>query len=71
MRHADPAFREALWARYFIRALGPCLLFFPDERVRGDRDNRDRPQRRIGLNPARGRVAVHDMQLDVHQKSAG
>src|SRR5262249_34314219 len=44
---------------------------FPTERIGGDRDDRDRPQSRIGLDLARSGVAVHDWQLDIHQNEIG
>src|SRR5262249_45461688 len=42
-------------------------LLLTVERVRGDRDDRDRSQRRISLDPARGGVTVYYRELDVHQ----
>src|SRR6516164_6161717 len=54
--------------RHIVIAAGrPRLLFFATERIGGDGDDRNRAQCRIGLNPARGGVAVHDRQLDIHQ----
>jgi hypothetical protein len=40
-------------------------------RVRGDRDDRDGGQRRVGLQRARDRIAVHARQLDVQQHQRG
>jgi hypothetical protein len=54
-----------------IAACCPGLLFFTTERIGGNRDDRDRSQRGIGFNPACGRVAVHDRQLDIHQDQIG
>src|SRR6516162_2746595 len=50
-----------------IAASRPRLLLFAAERVRSDSNDRDRAQRWIGFNAARGGVAVHDRQLDIHQ----
>src|SRR5215469_18737461 len=47
------------------------LLLFTTERIRGDRDDRDRSQRWVGLDFASGGVAVDDRQLDVHQNQIG
>src|SRR5215471_8474873 len=47
------------------------LLLFTTERIRGDRDDRDRSQRWVGLDFASGCVAVDDRQLDVHQNQIG
>jgi hypothetical protein len=46
-------------------------LFFPAERIGGDRDDRYRFQGGIGFNSARGRVTVHDWHLDIHQDQIG
>src|SRR5262249_9440993 len=50
-----------------IAARLPRLLLLPAERIGGDSDDRDRSHCRIGFDFARGRVAVHDRQLDIHQ----
>src|SRR5271166_193159 len=50
-----------------ITARRPRLLFLAAEGVRGDGDDRDRAQRRIGFNPACGGVTVHNRHLDIHQ----
>src|SRR5262249_48599125 len=65
-------FRQQLaWTEGFrhIVVTAGCarLLFFPAERIGGDGDNWDRSQCRIGFNPARGGVAIHNRQLDIHQ----
>ena len=52
----------------FITASGSRLLFL---HIGGDRDDRDRTQRRIGLDSARRLVTVHDRQLDIHQDKIG
>src|SRR6516225_4548487 len=54
-----------------ITASRSRLLFFATERIGGDRDNRDRSQRRIGLDPARSGVTVHDRHLNIHQDEIG
>src|SRR5215469_7341900 len=54
-----------------IASCRPRLLFFAAERIGGDRDDRDRSQRRISFDPACGRVAVHNRQLDIHQDKIG
>src|SRR6266700_7330137 len=58
-----PNFRQQLArAKRFwhvvIAARRPCLLFFATERIGGDRNDRDRSQRRIGFNSACGRITV-------------
>jgi hypothetical protein len=55
----------------FITASRPCLLLFATERIGGDRDDRDRPQRRIGLDPPRRLVTVYARQLDIHKDKIG
>jgi hypothetical protein len=67
-----PNFREQLPGterlRHIIIAAGCArLLFFATERIGGDRDDRYRSQRGVGLDLARGGVAVHDRQSDIHQ----
>src|SRR5580704_14950261 len=47
------------------------LVLVARQRVGGDGDHRDRPQRRIGLDAARRLVAVHHRHLDVHQNQVG
>src|SRR5215471_3165613 len=54
-----------------IAASRPRLLLFAAERVRSDSNDRDRAQRWIGFNAARGCITVHDGQLDVHQNEIG
>ena len=44
---------------------------FSVERIGGDRDDRDRSQSRIGFDPARGGVTVHDRHLNIHQDEVG
>jgi len=41
------------------------------ERIGGDRDDRDRFQGGIGFDAARGGIAVHDWQLNIHQDEIG
>src|SRR5438046_8958637 len=61
-------FARAKWFGYvIITAGGLRSLLRTVERVRGDRDDRDRSQGRIRLDPARGGVTVHYRELDVHQ----
>src|SRR6516225_12125040 len=54
-------FAGAVGLRHVVIAAG-CLrdLLLSVERIGGDRDDRDRSQLRIGFDPARGGVAVHD-----------
>jgi hypothetical protein len=47
----------------FITASRTRLLFFPTERVGGEREDRDQTQHRIGLDPARRLVTVHDKAI--------
>src|SRR6516164_1527382 len=54
-----------------IAASRPCLLLFAAERVRSDSNDRDRAQRWIGFNAARGGITVHDRELDIHQDKVG
>src|SRR6516165_1472883 len=54
-----------------IAASRPRLLLFAAERVRSDSNDRDRAQRWIGFNAARGCITVHDRELDIHQDKVG
>jgi hypothetical protein len=76
LRHVLSNFRQQLaWAVRFRHAVvtadRPRLLFFATERIGRDRDDRDRSQGGIGLDLARGGVAIHDRQLDIHQNEIG
>src|ERR1051326_4728262 len=50
-----------------VAARGPRLLLVSAQRIRGDGDDRDRCERRIGLDAAGGFVAVEQRQMDVPQ----
>src|SRR5262249_44178759 len=70
--HALLNFRKQLARAIRLRhiAITSCrsrCLFFPIQRVGGDGDDWNRPQRRNGLDFARDLVAVHDRQLDTHE----
>jgi hypothetical protein len=54
-----------------IAARRPRLLFFAAEHIGGDRDDRDRSQRRVAFDPARSCITVHDRELDIHQDEIG
>ena len=54
-----------------IAARRPRLLFFTAEHIGGDGDDRDRSQRRIGFDPTRRCITVHDRQLDIHEDEIG
>src|SRR5215471_14681037 len=76
LRHVLSNFRQQLaWAVRFRHAVvtadRPRLLFFATERIGRDRDDWDRSQGGIGPDLARGGVAVHDWQLDIHQNEIG
>jgi hypothetical protein len=43
------------------------LIGISRQTIGRDGDDRDRPQGRVGLDPAGGLVAVHDRELDVHK----
>ena len=63
---------RAKWFGHVIITAGRLRgLRLTVERVRGDRDDRDRSQRRIGLDPARGGVTVHNWELDIRASSVG
>jgi hypothetical protein len=53
------------------RAPGGHAAAAPPRSVTSDRDDRYRSQCGIGLDLARGSVAVHDRQSDVHQNEIG
>src|SRR5262249_18293970 len=67
--------QQLAWTKRFrhivITTSRPRLLFFATERIRGDGYDRDRSQRRIGFNAARGGITVHDRQLNIHQYEIG
>src|SRR5438874_33237 len=67
--------QEFAWAKWFGHVIitAGCLrgLLLTVERVRGYRDDRDRPQGRISLDPARGGITVHYRELDIHQDKVG
>src|SRR5262245_58837707 len=72
----SPNFRQWLtWAERLwnvvITARLACPLLLAAERIRGHCDNWNRSHCRVGLNFARGRVPVHDRQLDIHQDQIG
>jgi hypothetical protein len=62
--------REGL-RHIIIAARRARLLFFPIERIGGDRDNRYRSQRWIGFDPAYRCITMHNWQLDIHQDQIG
>lgn len=56
---------RAIWLEYIsVTASRSRSLFFPTERIGGDRDDRDRLQSWIGLDPARRLVTTHARKLD-------
>jgi hypothetical protein len=55
----------------FITASRTRLLLFATKRIGGNCDDRDRPQRRIGLDPPRRLITVHARKLDIHQDEIG
>src|ERR1700745_1560747 len=60
-------FARAKWLRHVVITAGrPRGLLLTVERIRGDRDDPDRLQRWISLDPACGGVTVHYRQLDIH-----
>jgi hypothetical protein len=71
-----PNFREQLaWAEglrnVIIAARLARLLLLPAQRIRSDRDDRDRSQCGIGFDFASGGAPVDDRQLDIHQDQIG
>src|SRR5262245_37816056 len=50
---------------------GARLALVARERIRGHDNDRDGTGRRVGFEPARGFVAVHHRQLNVHQDQVG
>src|ERR1051326_4625455 len=54
-----------------IAARLACFALVAAQRIRCDHDDRDRAQRRIGLEPAGRLVAVEDRQLNVHEDQVG
>ena len=72
LRQILPNFRQqlarAVGFRHIVVTAGRASSFFlAAERIGGDRDDRDRFQGGIGFDAARGGIAVHDWQLDIHQ----
>src|SRR6516162_10943224 len=59
------AWAERLW-HVVITTRRSRLLLFITERVRGDGDDWNRSQRRIGFDPARSGVTIHDRHLNIH-----
>src|ERR1700694_1671474 len=54
-----------------IATRGARLVLVPAQRVGGDRDDRDRAQRRIGLDAPRHLVTVEPRKLDIHENEIG
>jgi len=58
---------RAKWFRHVVITAGrPCGLLLTVERIRGDRDDRDRSQRWISLDPTCCGVTIHNRQLHIH-----
>src|SRR6516164_4227728 len=75
-RQILPNFRQqlarAVGFRHIVVTAGRASsLFLAAERIGGDRDDRDRFQGWIGFDAARGGIAVHDWQLNIHQDEIG
>src|SRR6516225_5163798 len=65
-------FTRAVGFRHIIVTAGRLGgLLFADECIGSHRNDRDRSQRGIGFNPARGFVPVHGRQLNIHQDKIG
>ena len=68
-------FRQQLaWAErpwHVVIAARRSRLLFIAERIRGDGDDWNRSQRRIGFDPARSGVTIHDRHLNIHQDEIG
>ena len=76
LRQILPNFRQqlarAVGFRHIVVTAGRASSFFlAAERIGGDRDDRDRFQGGIGFDVARGGIAVHDWQLNIHQDEIG
>ena len=76
LRQILPNFRQqlarAVGFRHIVVTAGRASSFFlAAERIGGDRDDRDRFQGGIGFDAARGGIAVHDWQLNIHQDEIG
>ena len=76
LRQILPNFRKqlarAVGFRHIVVTAGRASSFFlAAERIGGDRDDRDRFQGWIGFDAARGGIAVHDWQLNIHQDEIG
>src|SRR6266487_5441347 len=50
-----------------IATSGTSLAIIPGQRIRGDDDDGDDMQHRVGLETARGLIAIDARQLDVHE----
>ena len=75
-RQILPNFRQQLargvgFRHTVVTAGRASSLFLAAKRIGGDRDDWDRFQGGIGFDAARGGIAVHDWQLDIHQDEIG
>ena len=71
-----PNFRQQVtraerFCNALIAARCPRLPVFAAQRIRGYRNDWDRSQLRIGFNPARSCITVHDRELNIHQDEIG